>query len=73
MLCKFYKCRKAISPLKGTVFNKLILSLNIQLHVLYYFLGKVPCSFTASTLGISRNTVSSYNKLFRKHIKNKNY
>lgn len=70
-VCKFYKCRKAISPLKGTIFNKLTLPLNIQLHVLYYFLGKVPCSFTASTLGISKNTVSSYNKLFRKHLKNK--
>jgi transposase-like protein len=70
-VCKFYKCRKAISPLKGTIFNKLTLPLNLQLHALYYFLGKVPCSFTASTLGISRNTVSSYNKLFRKHIKNK--
>lgn len=70
-VCRFYKCRKAISPLKGTIFNKLTLSLNIQLHILYYFLGKVPCSFTASTLGISKNTVSSYNKLFRKHLKNK--
>jgi transposase-like protein len=70
-VCRYYKCRKAISPLKGTIFNKLTLPLNTQLHVLYYFLGKVPCSFTASTLGISKNSVSSYNNLFRKHLKNK--
>jgi len=70
-VCRFYKCRKAISPLKGTIFHKLTLPLNIQLHVLYYFLGKVPCSFTASILGISKNTASSYNKLYRIHLKNK--
>ncbi len=70
-VCRFYKCRKAISPLKGTIFNKLTLPLNIQLHILYLFLGKAPSSFIASSLQISKNTVSSYNKTFRKYIKNK--
>lgn len=37
---KLYKCRKAISPLKGTVFSKLKLPINIQVHLLYEFLKK---------------------------------
>ncbi len=45
--------------------------LDIQLHILYLFLGKAPSSFIASSLQISKNTVSSYNKTFRKYIKNK--
>jgi hypothetical protein len=39
-VCKHYKCRKAISPLKGTIFSELKLPLNLQLHILYLFLGK---------------------------------
>jgi len=70
-VCKYYKCRKAISPLKETIFNKLRLPLNIQLHILYLFLGKAPPSFISSSLQIDKNTVSNYNKLFRKYIKNK--
>ena len=35
--CKNYKCRKAISPLKGTIFSKLKLPINIQVHLLYEF------------------------------------
>ena len=38
--CKNYKCRKAISPLKGTVFSKLKLPIHIQVHLLYEFLKK---------------------------------
>src|SRR6478609_6375943 len=38
--CKNYKRRKAISPLKGTIFSKLKLSINIQVHLLYEFLKK---------------------------------
>lgn len=70
-VCKYYKCRKALSPLKGTIFNKLRLPLNIQLHILYLFLGKAPSSFITSSLQTDKNTVSRYNKLFRKYIKNK--
>jgi transposase-like protein len=70
-VCKYYKCRKAISPLKGTIFSKLRLPLNIQLHILYLFLGKAPSSFISSSLQIDKNTVSRYNKIFRKYIKNK--
>jgi 16S rRNA G966 N2-methylase RsmD len=70
-VCRYYKCRKAISPLKGTIFNNLTLPLNTQLHILYLFLGKAPSSFIASSLQISKNTVSSYNKIFRKYLKNK--
>lgn len=70
-VCKYYKCRKALSPLQGTIFNKLRLPLNIQLHVLYLFLGKAPSSFICSSLQIDKNTVSRYNKLFRKYIKDK--
>jgi hypothetical protein len=46
-VCRYYKCRKAISPLKGTIFNNLTLPLNTQLHILYLFLGKAPSSFIA--------------------------
>ncbi|KAI8063946.1 hypothetical protein BDF21DRAFT_427850 [Thamnidium elegans] len=70
-VCKYYKCRKALSPLKGTIFNKLRLPLNIQLHILYLFLGKAPSSFISSSLQIDKNTVSRYSKLFRKYIKDK--
>lgn len=70
-VCKYYKCRRALSPLKGTIFNKLRLPLNIQLHILYLFLGKAPSSFISSSLQIDKNTVSRYNKLFRKYIKDK--
>jgi transposase-like protein len=70
-VCKFYKCRKAFSPLRNTIFNKLRLPINIQLHILYLFLGKAPSSFISSSLQISKNTVSSYNKIYRIYIKNK--
>jgi len=70
-ICKSYKCRKSISPLNGTIFSKLKLPLNIQLHILCYFLGKVPNTFISSWLNIDKNTVTSYTKLFRKYIKNK--
>ncbi|CAO3648500.1 unnamed protein product [Mucor hiemalis] len=70
-VCKYYKCRKAISPLKGTIFSELKLPLNLQLHILYLFLGKAPSSFISSSLQIDKNTVSRYNKLFRKYIKDK--
>jgi transposase-like protein len=70
-VCKFYKCRKSKSPLNGTLFNKLRLPINIQLHILYLFLGKVPSTFISSSLNIDKNTVTSYNKLFRKYIRNK--
>jgi transposase-like protein len=70
-VCRYYKCRKAISPLKGTIFGELKLPLNLQLHILYLFLGKAPSSFISSSLQIDKNTVSRYNKLFRKYIKDK--
>jgi transposase-like protein len=70
-ICKYYKCRKSISPLNGTIFNKMKLPLNVQLHLLYYFLGKVSGSFISSVLNIDKNTIRSYSKLFRKYIKNK--
>src|SRR6478735_2023591 len=70
-VCRYYKCRKAISPLKGTIFSELKLPLNLQLHILYLFLGKAPSSFISSSLQIDKNTVSRYNKLFRKYIKDK--
>jgi transposase-like protein len=47
------------------------LPINIQLHILYLFLGKAPSSFISSSLQISKNTVSSYNKIYRIYIKNK--
>jgi hypothetical protein len=57
-VCKYYKCRKTLSPLKGTIFNNLTLPLNIQLHnILYLFLGKASSSFIASSFQISKNTV----------------
>ena len=68
---KYYTCRKALSPLKGTIFKKPRLPLNIQLHILYLFLGKAPSSFIPPCLQIEKNTVSRYDKLFRKYIKEK--
>lgn len=57
---------------KELYFSKLRLPLNIQLHVLYLLLGKGPPSFfICSSLQIDKNTMSRYNKLFRKYIKDK--
>jgi transposase-like protein len=70
-VCRNYRCRKAISPLNGTIFNKMKLPMNIQLHLLYYFLGKCSGSFISSALNIDKNTVVKYKKLFRIYIKNK--
>ena len=71
-VCKYYKCRKALSlSLKGTIFNNLKLPLNIQLHILFLFLGKAPSSFISSSLQIDKNSVSRYNKVSRKYIKDK--
>lgn len=72
-ICKNYKCRKAYSPLRGTLFSKMKLPLNIQLHILNYFILKMPCSSIAATLQISRNTVTSYNRIYRKYLKDKIY
>lgn len=69
--CKNYKCRKSYSPLSGTIFSKMKLPLNIQLHLLNYYILKMPPSSIAATLNISRNTVTSYNRLFRKYLKDK--
>jgi transposase-like protein len=69
--CKNYKCRKSFSPLRGTIFSKMKLPLNIQLHLLNYYILKMPCSSIATTLKISRNTVTSYNRLYRSYIKDK--
>ena len=33
--CKNYRYRKYISPFKGTIFNKIKLPTNIQVHLLY--------------------------------------
>ncbi|KAI9243205.1 hypothetical protein BDA99DRAFT_414007, partial [Phascolomyces articulosus] len=58
---------------RGTIFSKMKLPLNIQLHILNYFILKMPCSSIASILQISKNTVTSYNKIFRNYLKNKIY
>lgn len=65
--CENYKCRKAFPPLRGTVFSKMKLPLNIQLHILNYFTPKMPCSSIAASLQLSRNTITTYNRLFRSY------
>jgi transposase-like protein len=70
-VCRNYKCRKTISPLNGTIFNKMKLPINIQLHLLHLFLGKVTGTYISSALNIDKNTVVKYKKIFRKYIKNK--
>jgi transposase-like protein len=70
-ICKNYKCRKSLSPFKGTIYGKMKLPINIQLHILYEFLKKTPCSSIASSLQVDRNTITSYNKLFRSYLKDK--
>jgi hypothetical protein len=70
-ICKSYKCRKSLSPFKGTIYGKMKLPINIQLHILYEFLKKTPCSSIASSLQVDRNTITSYNKLFRSYLKDK--
>jgi ssDNA-binding Zn-finger/Zn-ribbon topoisomerase 1 len=61
-VCRNYKCRKAISPLKGTIFNKMKLPLNIQLHLLHLFLGKVTGTYISSSLNIDKNTAVNIKK-----------
>ena len=72
-ICKNYKCRKSFSPLKGTIFSKMKLPLNIQLHILNYYLLKMPANSIAATLQINPNTVGLYHKIFRTYLKNKVY
>lgn len=70
-ICRNYKCEKSKSPFSGTIFNKKKLPINIQLHILYEFLKKSTGSSISSSLEIDKNTVSSYKKIFRTHMKNK--
>jgi transposase-like protein len=70
-VCKYYKCRKSKSPLTSTIFSKMRLPVNLQLHIIYEFLKKTPCSSIASSLQVDKNTISSYNKVYRTYIKNK--
>lgn len=69
--CKNYKCRKSISPFKGTIFSKMKLPTNIQVHLLYEFLKKTPSTILSSSLEIDRKTITKYNKLFRNYLKDK--
>lgn len=69
--CNNYKCRKAYSTLHSTIFSKMKLPLHIQLHLLNYFILKMPSNTIASTLQITRNTTTLYSKISRKYIKNK--
>ena len=43
------------------------LPLHIGLHLLNYFILKIPSNSIASTLQVSRNTVTLYNKIFKKY------
>ena len=52
-VCKNYKCRKTISPLNGTIFNKMKLPISIQLHL---FLGKATGIYISSALNIDKNS-----------------
>jgi transposase-like protein len=69
--CKNYKCRKAISPFKDTIFSKMKLPINIQVHLLYEFLKKTPSTVLSSSLEIDRKTITKYNRLFRIYLKDK--
>jgi hypothetical protein len=69
--CRNYKCRKGFSPFRGTIFSKMKLPINIQLHILYEFLKKTPCSSIYSSLQVDKNTITLYNKLFRKYLRDK--
>lgn len=69
--CKNYKCRKAFSPFRGTIFSKMKLPINMQLHILYEFLKKTPCSSISSSLQVDKNTITMYNKIFRNYLRNK--
>lgn len=72
-ICKNYKCRKSKSPFNGTIFNKMKLPINLQLHILYEFLKKTPCGSISSSLEVDRDTITKYNKLFRKYLSKKQY
>jgi hypothetical protein len=69
--CRNYKCRKAKSPFRGTIFSKMKLPINTQLHILYEFLKKTPCSSISSSLQVDKNTITMYNKIFRKYLRDK--
>jgi hypothetical protein len=69
--CRNYKCRKAKSPFRGTIFSKMKLPINMQLHILYEFLKKTPCSSISSSLQVDKNTITMYNKIFRKYLRDK--
>ena len=69
-LCHNYKCRKAISPFKDTVFSHAKLPINKVLHLLNLFLLKTPMNGLASYLKIDKDTIKSYYNKFRKHINN---
>jgi transposase-like protein len=70
-ICRNYKCQKSKSPFAGTIFSKMKLPVNIQLHVLYEFLKKTPSISISSSLEIDKNTISKYSKIFRKYLKGK--
>lgn len=70
-ICKNYKCQKSKSPFYRTIFSKLKLPINLQLHILYEFLKKTPAISISSSLEVDKNTVSSYHKLFRTYLKGK--
>jgi transposase-like protein len=69
--CKNYKCRKNKSIFKDTIFYDMKLPINKALHLTYEFIKKTPRSISAS-LGISKQTITEYYKIFRKIMKNRN-
>lgn len=67
-VCRNYKCRKALSPFKNTMFSNLKLPMNLILHILYEFLKRTPMCSIASSLNIDKDTVTFYHKRFRNYI-----
>lgn len=72
-ICRNYRCRKSKSPFNRTIFSKMKLPLNIQLHIIYEFLKKTPSRSISSSLEIDKNTITSYKRLFRKYLSEKQY
>lgn len=72
-ICNNYTCRKSIFPFRGTLFSKLKLPVNIQLHILYEFLKKTPCGIISSSLEVNKNTVTAYYRIGRKYLEDKQY
>jgi hypothetical protein len=72
-ICRNYKCRKSKSPFHGTIFSRMKLPVNIQLHIIYEFLKKTPSGSISSSLEIDKNTITSYKRLFRKYLNEKQY